>query len=90
MMSNAFTLNVDIKNGVLAFSTWIDSSFEIKVVDIKTESLLFSKEIKQKCFTKPKVFEDKLCFPESNEILCCYNFKKKYFTMGVKNERKSS
>ncbi|TAE62247.1 MAG: hypothetical protein EAY77_07805 [Flavobacteriia bacterium] len=86
MISNAFTLNVNMKSGVLAFSTWNDSSFGIKVVDIKTDSILFSKEIKQNCFTKPKIFDDKLCFPESNEVLCCYNFKKNLLLWELKTK----
>ncbi len=73
---HALIANIDPKNNFLIYSYWKDTDYAIKIEDLKTDKILYSFKIKDNSFTEPKIHNNKICFPESNESFICMDYKR--------------
>ncbi|MCS3868835.1 outer membrane protein assembly factor BamB [Chryseobacterium ginsenosidimutans] len=72
---HALIANINAKNNLLVYSYWEDNNYAIKVEDLKTNKTIFSTKITDNCFTEPRIYQDKLYFPESNHTFTCIDYK---------------
>jgi|GEM_PF-2326043 len=74
---HALIANIDAKENLLTYSYSNDNDYAIKIEDLKTNKTIFSTKITDNCFTEPKIHQDKLYFPESNQTFICLDYKTK-------------
>lgn len=72
---HALNAHVDDEKNLLTYSYWKDDIYEIRIENLASEKIIFSEKIKDKCFTRPRIKNSQVYFPESNDSFICVNYK---------------
>lgn len=74
---HALIANINSKENLLTYSYWDDEDYAIKTEDLRNNKIIYSTKIQDVCFTEPRISNDKLYFPESNQLFTCVDYKTK-------------
>lgn len=74
---HALIANINYENSLLTYSYWKDEHYAIKIENLNNGKIIFSQKIKDNCFTEPRIKDERLYFPESNDIFTCLDYKTK-------------
>jgi len=74
---HALIANINNKNNLFTYSYWKDDHYAIKIEDLNNGKIIFSQTIKDKCFTETRIKDERLYYPESNDIFTCLDYKTK-------------